>query len=108
MLETIGNLPILLNALLETKLDDLEGAETQAEEDAFDRTTHRLPRLDRRLGMVDTFWCVTLLKKKIPFQPGSVGGIRGDKMEHYTTKWRGNNRYCWVFTFHENVRRRGC
>jgi hypothetical protein len=33
-------------------------------------------------------FCLTLLKRKFPFQPGSVVGIRGDKMEHFTTKWR--------------------
>jgi hypothetical protein len=31
--DTIGNLPILLNVILEIKLNDLEDAETQAEED---------------------------------------------------------------------------
>jgi hypothetical protein len=55
----------------------------------------------------DGHFCVTMLRKKIPFQPGPAIGIRGDKVEHFTTKWRGSNRYCWVFTFHEKVRRRG-
>ncbi|KAA8893179.1 hypothetical protein FN846DRAFT_896211 [Sphaerosporella brunnea] len=52
--------------------------------------------------------CIPLLRRKLQFQPGSVFGIKGDRVEHYTTKWRGSNRYSWVFTFHENVRRNGC
>jgi len=51
--------------------------------------------------------CVTLLRRKFNFQPGSVLGIRGDRLEHFTTKWHGTNRYSWVFSFHETVRERG-
>jgi hypothetical protein len=48
--------------------------------------------------------CVTLLKRKFNFQPGMVVGIRGEKLEHFTTKWNGTNRYSWVFSFHQTVR----
>jgi len=48
--------------------------------------------------------CISLLKRKLNFQPGSVFGIQGDRLEHFTTKWNGTNRYCWVFSFHQTVR----
>jgi len=48
--------------------------------------------------------CITLLKRKLNFQPGSVLGIRGDRLEHFTTKWSGTNRYSWVFAFHQTIR----
>ncbi|KAA8913722.1 hypothetical protein FN846DRAFT_1018584 [Sphaerosporella brunnea] len=53
-------------------------------------------------------FCIPLLQRKIPFQPGSVMGIRGERVEHFTTKWRGSNRYSWVFTFPEDLRKNGC
>jgi hypothetical protein len=53
-------------------------------------------------------FCIPLLKRKIPFQPGSVLGIRGERVEHFTTKWRGSNRYSWVFTFPDDLRQNGC
>jgi hypothetical protein len=48
--------------------------------------------------------CITLLKRRLNFQPGSVFGIRGDRLEHFTTKWYGTNRYSWVFAFHQTVK----
>jgi len=48
--------------------------------------------------------CITLLKRQLNFQPGSVLGIRGDRLEHFTTKWSGTNRYSWVFAFHQTIR----
>jgi len=48
--------------------------------------------------------CITLLKRKLNFQPGSVLGIRGDRLEHLTNKWSGTNRYSWVFAFHQTIR----
>jgi hypothetical protein len=53
-------------------------------------------------------FCIPLLQRKIPFQPGSVLGLRGERVEHFTTKWRGSNRYSWVFTFPEQLRKYGC
>ncbi|KAA8910089.1 hypothetical protein FN846DRAFT_1007100 [Sphaerosporella brunnea] len=52
----------------------------------------------------DGLFCLTLLERKLHFQPGAVIGIRGDKMEHFTTKWRGKSRFSWVFAFHQDVR----
>ena len=48
-------------------------------------------------------FCITLLRRKFNFQPGMVLGIRGEKLEHFTTKWNGTNRYSWVFAFHQSV-----
>jgi hypothetical protein len=55
----------------------------------------------------DGLFCITALRRKVVFQPGYILGIRGDRLEHFTTKWRGSNRYCWVFTFHEQVKQSG-
>jgi hypothetical protein len=52
----------------------------------------------------DGLFCLSLLRRKFHFQPGSIVGIRGDKMEHFTTKWRGECRYSWVFAFQESIR----
>ena len=33
----------------------------------------------------------------------SVLGICGDRLEHFTIKWSGTNRYSWVFAFHQTI-----
>jgi hypothetical protein len=49
-------------------------------------------------------FCVTELRRRIPFPAGAVLGLRGDALEHWTTRWTGNCRYSLVHTFHEYVR----
>ncbi|KAI5778009.1 hypothetical protein EDC01DRAFT_635227 [Geopyxis carbonaria] len=46
-------------------------------------------------------FCVTLLKRKLDFKPGSVLGLRGDRLEHFTEEWFGECRYCLVHCVHE-------
>jgi hypothetical protein len=49
-------------------------------------------------------FCVTELRRRIPFPAGAVLGLRGGALEHWTTRWTGNCRYSLVHTFHEYVR----
>jgi hypothetical protein len=49
-------------------------------------------------------FCVTELRRRIPFPAGAVLGLRGGALEHWTTRWTGNSRYSLVHTFHEYVR----
>jgi hypothetical protein len=46
---------------------------------------------------------ISLLRRRFSFQPGSYLGIRGAKLQHFTTKWKGTNRYCLVGAFHTNM-----
>ncbi|KAI5844796.1 hypothetical protein BZA05DRAFT_409383 [Tricharina praecox] len=48
-------------------------------------------------------FCVALLRRKFSFQPGDVIGLRGKELQHFTTKWQGDNRYCLVSTIHGRV-----
>lgn len=48
--------------------------------------------------------CITELQRRFYYQPGSIGAIRGCKLEHYTLKWDGV-RYSLVSTIHESLKK---
>ncbi len=50
-------------------------------------------------------FCVTELRRRIPFPAGAVIGLRGGKLEHWTTRWSGDCRFSLVHVFHEYIHR---
>ena len=60
------------------------------------------------LAVLGTFsggdFCITELQRRIPFPSGAILGLKGGALEHWTTKWNGQARYCLVHVFHEFIR----
>ncbi|KAI9886472.1 MAG: hypothetical protein M1823_001722 [Watsoniomyces obsoletus] len=49
-------------------------------------------------------FCLTELRRRIPFPHGAVAGLRGGALEHWTTHWQGTSRYSIVHVFHQFIR----
>ncbi|KAI9724928.1 MAG: hypothetical protein M1812_000204 [Candelaria pacifica] len=50
-------------------------------------------------------FCITELNRRIPFSSGSIAGLRGGTLEHWTTHWKGF-RFSLVHAFHDIVKQR--